>query len=130
MARMIRSWRSRSGDAVRQVDTDQLREQFIRQLTNEAESALKTMSLQFTQDMQRQSSEFLGGLFGGESGSGNSSTFGMFANAGRYFLNRQKTTGSTQESLRSREEESRFRLSQSQALAEAQASFAKGSKNQ
>ncbi len=128
MPRFIRARRTRSST----TSTDQLRDQFIRQLTREAEATLRQMSDQFNRDLERQSSDFLGGLLGGDtrsSGGGSSSFFNLFSSAGRYILSRPKTTTATRESTRSREETDRFRLSQSQLLAEANETIGRGDKN-
>lgn len=125
MPRYIRAKRTSTSS-----DTNQLRDQFIRQLTREAESTLRQLSQQFNQNLERQSADFMGGLLGGDtSSSGSSGLFGIAASASRYLFNKTKTKTSTRESTRSGEETDRFRLSQSQLMAEANATIARGEKN-
>lgn len=126
MPRYIRAKRTSTNSNM----NDQLRDQFIRQLTREAEATLRQLTQQFNQDLERQSAEFMGGLLGeNTSGSGNSGLFGMAASASRYLFNKPKIKESTRESTRSGEETERFRLSQSQLMAEANATIARGEKN-
>lgn len=127
MARYIPAKRIRSTTS----DADRLRDQFIRQLTQEAQATLRRMTEQFNQNLERQSSEFMSGLLGDGSGSGNASgsAFGMFSTAARYLFNRPRITESTRESTRSSQEERYFRVSQSQLMAEAAEALSKGDKN-
>jgi hypothetical protein len=126
MPRYIRAKRTSSNSTT----TDQLRDQFLRQLTREAEATLRQLTQQFNQDLERQSADFMGTLLGGNtSGSGSAGLFGIAASAGRYLFNKPKTKESTRETTRSGEETERFRLSQSQLMAEANATIARGEKN-
>lgn len=136
MVRMIRARRIR----VNNSENDRLREQFIRQLTREAEAVLKQSLMQFTQEAQQQGQSILGALLGGDgpaqrrsSGGGSASVgnglFNLVSTGLRYLWSRPQTSTNTQESQRSREALERFRVSQSQLMAEASASIAKGEKN-
>jgi len=123
--RYIPSRRSSSG-----VSTNAVRDQFLKDLTKEAESLLKTYVQQFSETLQSQSNSFLQGLFGDGSGSGSTSGLNsLFSAASTRMKGQSKTTSSTTETNRSHEMESRFKLAQSQSLAEASALMSKGDKN-
>jgi hypothetical protein len=123
--RYIPSSRSRSG-----VSTNAVRDQFMKDLTKEAESLLKTYIQQFSDTLQSQSSSFLQGLFGDGSASASSSGLtSLFSAASTLMKGHAKVTSNTAETDRSHEMESRFKLAQSQSLAEASALISKGDKN-
>lgn len=125
-SRYLRSRRTRSGD------TNRLQEQFLRELTRESEKLLRQMSQQFSRDLESQSSQFLQGILGGGAGSGADGIpnfAGLFSLAGRLFAPKPKTTVTSNESARSREVDTQFRLSQAQSLAETGAMLSQGEKN-
>ena len=122
--RDIPSSRSKTGGT---SSTDQLRDQFIRELTDEAQKILS----QFSQDLQAQSSQILsdvlgngGGTEGGLGGLGQ-----LFSTGTRYLVNRPTTSTTTVETAASQNATAAFRLSQSQTLAEANTLISKGDKN-
>ena len=131
VSRYIRSSRSSSGGR----STSALQDQFIRELTQEAQKVLKDLSGQFSRDLESQSSNFLQNLYGqgangdGQSGFGSANVASLFANASRLFARTPKARVTTSESARSREVESRFKLAQAQSLAEAGVLLNKGEKN-
>ncbi len=128
MPRMIRARRTTTAS----LDTNQLRDQFIRELTRDAERTLRQLSDQFNQDLERQGNDFMASLLGTEGGSSRSlgnSMIGLFTSAKNSLFNRPRTRETEQESQRSNIEETRFRLSQSQWMAEASATMSKGEKN-
>ena len=121
--RYLPSTRSRSNTS------DTVRVKFLKDLTKEAESLLKNYTQQFSESLQSQSNDFLQSLLGdGKSGNG-SSLNSLFSTASGLFKNQAKTTSRTAETDRSKEVESRFKLSQTQSLAEAGGLIAKGDKN-
>ena len=129
MPRYIRARRTRS--IATDTELNQLRDQFIRQLTRDAQLAMRDLSQQFNQDLERQSGDLLSSLLGnGENGSASSnSLMGIFSSASRYMTSRIRTTESASETIRSREETERFRVSQAQLLAETNALISRGDKN-
>lgn len=125
-SRYLRSSRTRSGD------TNRLQEQFLRELTRESEKLLRQMSQQFSRDLETQGNQFLQGFLGnggGGAADGIPNFTGLFSLAGRLFTPKPKTTVTRQESARSREVDERFKLSQTQSLAEAGAMLGQGEKN-
>ena len=127
MKRYLPSIRTRSGSSARGTSEAQLRDQFLRQLKTEAESLLK----QFTNDLQSQSSRILEGLGSGNEGGfgGDASVNKLFATGVRYLISRPTTNENTAETARSQEATAGFRVSQAQALAEANQLISKGEKN-
>ncbi len=120
MRRYLPSSRTRTNSA----DTNALRDQFVRQLTSEAEKIAKQFSDQFSQSLQSQAEQaFSGGGFD----IGNLSK--LVSSGVRYFVNRPKTTSTTRESVRSIDSNAQFRVSNAQAAAEAQLALNKGDKN-
>jgi hypothetical protein len=125
--RYIPSSRTSSGGSSN-TSTDQLRDQFLRDLTQQANALLKQLSDQFTQDLQSQSAQLLSGLFGGES-NGIAGLSQLVATGSKYLVSQRVASQSTAESSRSLDTNAQFRLSQSQALAEANLAISKGEKN-
>lgn len=110
----------------------QLRDQLMRQLENEAEKLLKQMAADFSRDLASESQRVLkdalsgwanGDAFTGQ-GIGN-----LLTTAVNYTFSRPRTRQSTQESARSAATDQRFRLSRSQAAAEAAAGLAQAERN-
>lgn len=134
MKRYIRSQRSRKNVH----DTNALRDQFLRQLTQEAEAMMKQLSEQFTREMQTQVSALTPNLVSGTtpaapSATGDLNTIGsvsqMLATGVRYLVSRPRTSRHTEETSRSADATARFKLSQSQAAVEMQAALNRGDKN-
>jgi hypothetical protein len=134
--RYIRSYRTRKNV----YRTDALRDQFLRQLTREADALMKQFNEQFAQTLQTQMSQALQGIVAGDSqvslptnGQPEPGTIGsigqLLATGARYLISRPRTSRSTQETSRSYDAESAFRLSRAQALAEAQTHMQQGEKN-
>lgn len=110
--------------------TTKIREQFLKELENDANSMLRQLSQQFTQDIQSQLAQLAKDAASGTSqGSGLAGSASLIATAARYLVSRPKLTQNTEESARSREADAGFRLSRSQALAEANMMIARGEKN-
>ena len=128
MARYIRARRT---SATSSNQLNQLRDQFIRQLTRDAQQAMRQLTDQFNQDLERNSTDFMSGLLGGgkNGAAPGQGVMGLVSSATRYFFNRPHTTESTSKSTRSNDEMERFRVSQSQAMAEANAAIMRGEKN-
>ena len=130
-SRYIRSSRSSSGGS----STSKLQDQFLRDLTQEAQKVLKDLSTQFSRDLEAQGTSFLQNFYGQSGGSGDSSGFGagniasLFSSASRLFARPPKVRVTSSESARSREVETRFKLGQAQSLAEAGVMLNKGEKN-
>ncbi|MES2983876.1 MAG: hypothetical protein V4735_01660 [Pseudomonadota bacterium] len=138
MRRFTRSTRTRTN--VR--DTDQLRDQFIRDLTLEATALMTQLTMQFGQNLQTQAAQYSQGIVpnnsanANTSGSAGSSDFNsissvsqLLATGVRYLVSRPRTSRDSEETSRSQGADTQFRVSQSQAMAEAQAAINKGSRN-
>jgi hypothetical protein len=134
--RYIRSYRTRKNV----YRTDALRDQFLRELTREADALMKQFNEQFAQTLQTQMNQALQGIVAGDSQAPQSTngqpevdTLGsvgqLLSTGARYLISRPRTSRSTQETSRSYDAESSFRLSRAQALAEAQTHMQHGEKN-
>jgi hypothetical protein len=125
--------RSSSGPTTRTQSTSALQEQFINELTTQAQTVMKQLTDEFTQNLQAQSAQFLQGIVGsggdGSDGIGGIGNFAQLLSTAGKLLVPAKTTVSSNETSRSRDVDQYFRLSQSQALAEAGATLSKGDKN-
>ncbi len=136
MKRLTRVIRTRSRSSA-----DLQREAFQKQLLREGEKLLEKLSHQFAQDLQTQLAQVLSNSAkidssGGGAGSSASDTAGivggisqLLSTTVRYLVSRPRTSSNTAESSRSQEVEERFRLSQSQAAAEASSAIYRGNKN-
>lgn len=113
--------------------TDKLQDQFIRELTEQAQKILKDMRDQFSDELQKQSADFFQSTLGdGESktGGGSFNNFsGLFSAASRLLVGKPKISKTSFISARSQEVDNRFKLSQAQSLAEAGITLSKGDKN-
>jgi len=135
MRRYLKSRRSRENI----VDTNALRDQFIRQLTLEADALIKQQMDQFNQTLQTQVARAFQGIVAGDSQTqvttgqpepGTIGSFGQLLSLGaRYLVSRPRTSRSSAESQRSVNIEVEFRTSRAQQLAEAQQMIAGGEKN-
>lgn len=115
---------------------DGLRDALLRELEKEGEKLLKKMATQFSRDLEKESGRILQGLVGGTGGkAGGSSNPGLETAANligtlvTYAISKPKTTTRTRESDRSAATAADFRLSRSQAMAEATAQLAKSERN-
>ena len=113
---------------------DKLRNQLLSDLQSEAEQILKQMTQQFTDDLNSTMQSTLGGFTGsaGADGSSGGTLTGLpqLLTAGlSYIFNRPSTSVTTSQTSRSLASDQQFRLSQSQAAAQAMATLAKGNKN-
>lgn len=117
--------------------SDKLRDALLRDLEKEGEKLLKKMATQFTRDLEKESSRVLQGLLpGGKGSSGNAlgsagleAATSLIGSLITYAISKPKTTTSTRESDRSQAADSQFRLSRSQAMAEATAQLARSDRN-
>jgi hypothetical protein len=135
MRRFTRSYRTRKNIP----ETSALRDQFIRQLTAESEALLKQLSEQFNQTLQTQITQLTQTIVAGDgpaatpASSNNVGTIGsvgqLLATGARYLVSRPRTSRDTQESSRSIDANSSFKLSQSQAASEMRAALGQGDKN-
>lgn len=129
MAKYIKA----KGRKPRTQSSDALRNELLRDLESEGKKILKQLTNQFTSDLQNAGGKFLQELFSKGSGSdglvSSSSITNLLGSAVSYAISRPKTSTSSKESSRSREAEERFRLSRSQALAEAGSELTRGDKN-
>jgi hypothetical protein len=114
---------------VNNSETDQLHDQFIRQLTREAQTILKQMSQDFSEDLEKQSASLLEAFSGGDNVAAGKGLTQLFSTGMRYLFSRPRITSNTTESSRSKEAEDRFRVGQSQMMAEANMTIARGDKN-
>lgn len=120
---------------------DQLRDALLRDLEKEGERLLKRMATQFTRDLEKESSRVLQGLMGSGSNSRGTSLGTSLGTAGleaatsligslvTYAISKPKTSTNTRESERSQGSAADFRLSRSQAMAEATAQLARSDRN-
>lgn len=126
--------RTRSSNA---SSSDKLRDALLRDLEKEGEKMLKKMASQFTRDLEKESSRVLQSLLPGGKGSSTSglgsagleAATNLIGSLVTYAISKPKTTTSTRESDRSKNEDSQFRLSRSQAMAEATAQLARSDRN-
>lgn len=117
--------------------TDGLRDTLMRELEKEGEKLLKKMATQLTRDLEKESGRILQGLVSGGGGSGKNASLSPGLEAATsligslisYAISKPKTTTSTRESDRSSASAAEFRLSRSQAMAEATAQLAKSDRN-
>lgn len=120
----------------RSRSTDTLRDALLKDLEREGEKMLRKMTTQFSRDLEKESGRILQGMVGGSRGrSANTGAIGLDAVGSlvstliAYALNKPKTSTNTRESERSRNEASNFRLSRSQAMAEATAQLSRSDRN-
>ena len=130
MKRYLPSTRSSAG----KPSADTLHAQFSTDLTNEAEKILKRYSQQFVKDLETQlqslSSSALGGTpADGDPANGLTGVSQLLVSLFHTLGSKPHTSTSGAESSRSQEVDARFRLSQSQTLAEANMTIARGDKN-
>lgn len=121
------------------IDTSELRNEFIRQLTKESEALLLQLSKQFSQTLQTQVTQTYQGIVAGDApslGSGQANEAGAIGSVGqllstgvRYLVSRPRTRRNENESTRSIDNNDLFRVSNAQAAAEAQLALGKGDKN-
>jgi hypothetical protein len=135
---MTRSFRTRKNV----VETSALRDQFIRQLTSEAEALVKQWSDQFNQTLQTTVTQAFQGIVASTQNASSAPTTtsaGEFNSVGsvgnllatgvRYLVSRPRTSRDTQESSRSIDANNSFKLSQAQSAAQMQETLNKGDKN-
>lgn len=134
MRRFTRSYRTRRNI----IEASEIRDQFIRQLTKEAEALTKQLSEQFSEALQTQLAQGLQNISArdgaapaaGVNEPGSIAGIGqLLATGARYLVNRPKTSRSTLESSRSIDANTKFKLSQSQAAGEMQSLLGHGDKN-
>lgn len=112
-----------------------LQDETLTQLRQQTDALLKQLTEQFTRDLraiQRQASQGFSDTQGSDGGGLSlGSSFSSFFNAGaNYLFSRPRIkTGRATETSRSVDANTQFRLSQSQALAEASARLGVGDKN-
>lgn len=130
MPKYIRRSRSSKNSA------DSLRDALLRDLEKEGEKLLKKMATQFTRDLEKQSNQLLQNLVGGGKGGGASlgavgleTATTLIGSLVSYAISKPRTTSSTRESDRSQSAASEFRLSRSQAMAEATSQLARSDRN-
>jgi len=104
----------------------------LTQLQNEGDRLVQQLHDQFARELAKQMAQ-VSSAGNGSGGGGDSSAVSnytaLFSSAMRYLLRPQAKTN-MQETSRSREALQQFRLSQSQAAAEAQATLTRGQKNE
>jgi hypothetical protein len=134
MKRYLKSRRSRSNV----IETSALRDQFIRQLALETDALIKRQLDQFNQTLQTQVARAFQGIVAGDNPNaptgqtepGSIGSFGQLLSLGaRYLVSRPRTSRSSTETSRSVANETEFRTSRAQQLAEAQQMIAGGEKN-
>lgn len=117
--------------------TDGLRDALLRELEKEGEKLLKKMATQFTRDLEKETSRLLQGLAGGD-GRGKSATgispgletaANLIGSLVTYAISKPKTSSRTRESDRSAASTAQFKLSRSQAMAEATAQLSRSERN-
>lgn len=122
----------------RSRSSNQLRDQLLKDLQKEGEKILKKLATDFTADINKHLGDALQSALGGSGKSGGGSggapfsldSLGnIFTSAITYLVSRPRTTRSTAESSRSKAMTDSFRLSRSQAAAEAQLAMGKAQRN-
>ncbi len=122
------------------IRTSALRDEFIRELTLEANALIKQLSEQFGQTLQNQLAQAYQGIVPGDSsgqvpaiageGPGTIGSIGQLLSTGvRYLISRPRTSRNTRETSRSLENEVPFRVSRAQSLAETQEALGQGQRN-
>lgn len=121
------------------TDTSQLRNEFIRQLGDEAQALIDRLSNDFSQDLQTQVTRAYQGIIAGDAPTlpssanpqaGTIGSFGQLLSTGvRYLISRPRTSRSSNETVRSVDNNTQFRLSSAQLAAEAQQTLSRGEKN-
>lgn len=137
MKRYTRSYRTRKNVN----DTSALRDQFIRDLTKEANAVILQLTQQFNETLQAQTAQALMNIVAGDTAaaaSGSTSAVGepgtigsitkLLSTGVRFLSSRPRTSERTTETSRSIDASS-FKLSRSQAMAEAQIVMSLGDKN-
>lgn len=134
MKRFTRSYRTRKNVA----DQSALRDQFIRDLTKEANALILQLSQQFNENLQTQMTQALQGIVAGDAampttmGTPETGTIGslgqLLSTGARYLISRPRTSRDTAETSRSIDATG-FKLSRSQAMVEAQIVMSMGDKN-
>lgn len=138
MKRYTRAYRTRKNV----TDTSALRDQFIRDLTKEANAVILQLTQQFSETLQAQTAQAVTNIVAGDAAPratgdasiapGDTGTVGsitkLISTGVRYLINRPRTSTNTVETSRSADA-SAFRLSRSQAAAEAQIVMSMGDKN-
>ena len=136
MKRYLKSRRSRKNV----YETSALRDQFFRQLTLEMDALVKQQLEQFNQTLQTQVTEAFQGIVAGDTSIppitpgqqelGTINSVGqLLATGARYLVSRPRTSRSSAETGRSVSNETEFRTSRAQQLAEVQRMLAQGEKN-
>ena len=120
-------------------ETSALRDQFIRQLTLEADALIKQQLEQFNQTLQTQLTQAFQGIVAGDTPTptttgqpevGTLGSIGQLLNLGaRYLVSRPRTSHTSVETSRSVDSQAQFRTSRAQQMAEAQQAMARGEKN-
>lgn len=127
----------RARSTKRNDGTDALRDALLRDLERQGQKLLKDLTSQFTKDLEKQSTQLLQNLFS-TNARGNASGIGapgidtvtsLVGSLLSYAVSKPKTSTRTVESQRSRAEESQFRLSRAQAMAEATSELSRSNRN-
>jgi hypothetical protein len=112
--------------------SNQLRDQLLRQLENEGQKIIKQMASEFSSTLasesQRVIKDAIGSLRNGDAFSAQGAV-NLLSSAVNYAVSRPRVSSSTRETERSQTAEQQFRLSRTQAAAEAAASLNQGNKN-
>lgn len=128
MPKYIRASRSTSNSSTRDA--------LLRELEREGEKLLKTMLKQFTSDIEKEGAKALQGLLGvgGKSAAGGGSTgidnlTSLVGSLVTYAINQPRSSTSSAESARSKQATDQFRLSRTQAMAEASGELSRSDRN-
>ena len=124
MKRYLPSIRTRSGPS-----TSALRDQFISELTREAQAVMRQLSQEFTQSLQSQATQALQGLSIDDTSLPLGETTQLLTTGARLLFGQPKVTQTTAETSASQQAAAQFRVSQAQTLAEANQTIARGDKN-
>jgi hypothetical protein len=116
-----------------------LRDEFIRELTLEANTLIKQLSEQFGQTLQSHLTQAYQGIVPGDNsatpaitgdGPGTIGSIGQLLSTGvRYLISRPRTSRRTRDTARSLENETPFRVSRAQSLAQTQEALGQGQRN-
>ncbi len=117
--------------------TDSLRDVLLKELEKEGQKLLRQMANQFARDLEKEGSRVLQNLIPSTAGSGKDGAHlpgletvtQLIGSLVTYAVSKPRTSVSTSESTRSREAESRFRVSQSQAMLQAAAELSRSERN-
>lgn len=119
--------------ASRTGTSNSTRDAFLRELEREGEKLIKSMLKQFTSDIEKEGTRALQSLLGGNGTGpampGVENLTSLVGNLVSYAINQPRSSTRSSESDRSRQTADQFRLSRTQAMAEATSELSRSDRN-